>query len=592
MSFKLLVDQSATEDQFEYIKEETNNKSRPSYYVTGPYMMCEEVNKNKRIYDREEMHREAKRYKSEMIDTKRAMGELNHPSCITKSASILCEDGWKNVTEVSDTEKVYTLNPETKEIELHQITRKIDQAYEGKMFKIKGRNIDTLVTPTHKFLVMHRYNKYSYVTIEEIFNNRTKYNHSYIPKRGIWNADTPEFFTLKGIPNVSKKGNYNIDPETDSKINYETFVQFLGIWLAEGWTSSDKDTIVAISQKKEDVKEKIRNLLSKFPEEMKWKEFNVENGSTTFMLYDLRLATFLKENFGTNCYNKKIAKEFKNLSAPLLEEMIYWFNLGDGRFNAVIQECGEYEIRNIFSTSKQLILDFNEILLKSGASGNITTIITEADYTFADRIIKSENKVPLYLLNIGKTNGIHLDERFLKIEEVEDFDDRVYCVTVQNENFYCMDNGKVFWTGNSPDVSLERACHLVTELRNEGNVYIGKSKLLSTPSGLIVQALIDDGVKIGMSTRALGKLNEQYNGTSRVSDFRLVAVDCVADPSCPKAFVNGILESKEYVLAEDGSFEESYDRFQERISQLPRKNVEDYLKEQIIDFFGKISKVM
>jgi hypothetical protein len=145
---------------------------------------------------------------------------------------------------------------------------------------------------------------------------------------------------------------------------------------------------------------------------------------------------------------------------------------------------------------------------------------------------------------------------------------------------------------STPDVSLERACHIVTELRNEGNVYIGKSKLLSTPSGLIVQALIDDGVKIGMSTRALGKLNEQYNGTSRVSDFRLVAVDCVADPSCPKAFVNGILESKEYVLAEDGKFEESYDSFQDKISRLPRKNVEDYLKEQIIDFFGKISKVM
>lgn len=145
---------------------------------------------------------------------------------------------------------------------------------------------------------------------------------------------------------------------------------------------------------------------------------------------------------------------------------------------------------------------------------------------------------------------------------------------------------------SSPEVSLERACHLVTELRNEGNVYVGKSKLLTTPCGLIVQALIDDGVKIGMSTRALGKLNEQYNGTSRVSDFRLVAVDCVADPSCPKAFVNGILESREYVIAEDGTFEESYDSFQERISKLPKKNVEDYLKDQIMEFFQKISKVM
>ena len=103
MSFKLLVDQSATEDQFEYIKEETNNKSRPSYYVTGPYMMCEEVNKNKRIYDREEMHREAKRYKSEMIDTKRAMGELNHPSTPDVSLERACH----LVTELRNEGNVY-----------------------------------------------------------------------------------------------------------------------------------------------------------------------------------------------------------------------------------------------------------------------------------------------------------------------------------------------------------------------------------------------------------------------------------------------------------------------------------------------------
>lgn len=145
---------------------------------------------------------------------------------------------------------------------------------------------------------------------------------------------------------------------------------------------------------------------------------------------------------------------------------------------------------------------------------------------------------------------------------------------------------------SNPEINLDRACHLVTELRNDGNVYIGRSKILSTPCGLIVQALIDDGVRIGMSTKALGKLNEQYNGTNRVSDFRLVGVDCVADPSCPRAFVNGILESREFVIAEDGKYEESYDSFQERISKLPRKNVEDYLKVQIMEFFQKISTVM
>lgn len=142
------------------------------------------------------------------------------------------------------------------------------------------------------------------------------------------------------------------------------------------------------------------------------------------------------------------------------------------------------------------------------------------------------------------------------------------------------------------EVDLERACHMVVDLRKEGNTYFGKSKVLSTPTGMIVRSLINDGVKIGMSSRALGKLTEESNGINRVTEFRLVAVDCVADPSCPSAFVNGILESKQFVLREDGRLEEHFDRFTNSISSLPRKDVDSYLKEQIIEFLSKISKVL
>jgi hypothetical protein len=142
------------------------------------------------------------------------------------------------------------------------------------------------------------------------------------------------------------------------------------------------------------------------------------------------------------------------------------------------------------------------------------------------------------------------------------------------------------------EVDLERACHLVVDLRKEGNTFYGKSKVLSTPTGQIVRSLIQDGVKVGMSSRALGKLNEQSNGINKVSEFRLVAVDCVADPSCPSAFVNGILESKQFVLKEDGRFEEYYDSFSNSISSLPKKDVEKFLKEQILTFFNKISRVL
>lgn len=580
-----LIVESPSYDLKVLINEQHRN-SPSEMFLTGPYLLAAEANRNKRIYPLVEMQNEVSRYDKEMIKEKRATGELNHPSCHTNSASILTEDGWKNITEISETEKVYTLNPETREIELHQITRKIEQEYKGKMFRIKGRNIDTVVTPTHRFLLIDRYNKPCFVTIEEIFNNRTKYNKHHIPKRGNWNVETPEFFTLKGLNDVPKKGNYVIDPEIDSNIDYTTFVQFLGIWLAEGYTTQDSNTTVGITQRKEEVKEKIRNLVSKFPEEMKWVETTKTCGTTTFTLRDLRLATYLKENFGTNCYNKRIAKEFKNISSELLEEMVYWFNLGDGRFSTTFHENG-YIQRNIFSTSKQLMLDFNEVLLKSGGCGNVTEIISDVDYKFADHIILSENKVPLYQLNISTTQGIHLDERFLKIEEVNDFDDRVYCVTVPNENFYCMDNGKAFWTGNSPEVNLERACHMVTELKQDGNLFYGKSKILSTPMGQIVRSLVMDGVKLGVSSRALGKVDEK-NGIGHVSDFRLVAIDVVADPSVPTAFVNGIMESKQWVLAENGEFEPLYDRFEKNIATLPKKNTDAYLREQFVAFINAL----
>jgi hypothetical protein len=141
----------------------------------------------------------------------------------------------------------------------------------------------------------------------------------------------------------------------------------------------------------------------------------------------------------------------------------------------------------------------------------------------------------------------------------------------------------------SADVNLERACHIVTEMRRDGNVFYGKSKVLTTPLGLLVRSLIQDGVKVGMSSRALGKLEEQDNGVNRVTEMRLVAIDCVADPSFPKAFVNGILESKQYVLEADGKFQELYDSFESSISKFPRKDLEKYLKEQIMTFFKKLT---
>ena len=140
---------------------------------------------------------------------------------------------------------------------------------------------------------------------------------------------------------------------------------------------------------------------------------------------------------------------------------------------------------------------------------------------------------------------------------------------------------------SSADVNLERACHMITEFRETDEGFYGKAKVLSTPCGQILRALINDGVSIGMSTRALGSLKEG-NDYNLVENMHLVAVDAVADPSYSKAFVNGILESRSYVIDQDGSFEEIYDNFDKAIKKLPKKEMDSYLREQVLKFINAL----
>ena len=139
------------------------------------------------------------------------------------------------------------------------------------------------------------------------------------------------------------------------------------------------------------------------------------------------------------------------------------------------------------------------------------------------------------------------------------------------------------------EVDLERACHIVTEMRQDGNIFLGKSKVLQTPCGTIVKQLVTDGVRVGMSSRALGKIDQEGDGEiGHVTEMKLVAIDCVADPSYSEAFVNGILESKQWILNKNGDFEEYYDQFEESLNKLPRRDVDEYFKNKFIEFIKNI----
>jgi hypothetical protein len=100
---------------------------------------------------------------------------------------------------------------------------------------------------------------------------------------------------------------------------------------------------------------------------------------------------------------------------------------------------------------------------------------------------------------------------------------------------------------DGPQINGDRVSHLITEMKRDGSNFIGKAKILSTPMGEIVKTFIDEGVKVGVSTRGLGSVKPTRDGIMEVqNDFHLATVDIVTDPSGPDCFVNGIMENTEY----------------------------------------------
>jgi len=133
-----------------------------------------------------------------------------------------------------------------------------------------------------------------------------------------------------------------------------------------------------------------------------------------------------------------------------------------------------------------------------------------------------------------------------------------------------------------PTVNLERASHMITALYPDGKNFVGEAKVLSTPMGNIVKSLMDEGAKLGVSSRGMGSL-EQKNGANYVRDdfYLATAADIVSDPSAPSAFVEGIMEGKEWVWTHGALLEADLVEMKERINTKIRKK---QALEQNIEF--------
>ena len=142
---------------------------------------------------------------------------------------------------------------------------------------------------------------------------------------------------------------------------------------------------------------------------------------------------------------------------------------------------------------------------------------------------------------------------------------------------------------SGPTINLERVSHMITDLTKDGTNYIGEAKIMDTPYGKIVKNLMDEGAKLGVSSRGMGSLKQ--NGDSQVvqKDYHLAtAADIVADPSAPDAFVEGIMEGKEWVWDNGVLREAQVNEYKEEISKTSKADLEGAKLKIFADFLSKL----
>ena len=212
-------------------------------------------------------------------------------------------------------------------------------------------------------------------------------------------------------------------------------------------------------------------------------------------------------------------------------------------------------------------------------------------------ITEVNDNVKLVTEEVNGEKQYHIDGIFMQAEQ-KNRNGRVYPQkTLMKEvkrynNEYVKTNRAMGELGHpdGPQLNLERVSHLIKELRVDGNDIYGRAKILDTPYGKIVKDLVKEGVKIGVSSRGMGSL-KQVNGVNEVQeDFNLAAVDIVADPSAPNAFVEGIMEGKEWVWENGILTARRIESYKKQIKSASKSNLEEAKLYAFADFLSNFMK--
>jgi len=214
------------------------------------------------------------------------------------------------------------------------------------------------------------------------------------------------------------------------------------------------------------------------------------------------------------------------------------------------------------------------------------------------KLIKEHTEQVKYLVEekLGKGKEYFIEGVFLQ-SNLKNRNGRIYPVEildteVKRYNDEYVNKNRAFGElghPDSPTINLDRVSHMIKSLRREGDNFIGKAKIMDTPYGKIVKSLIDEGATLGVSSRGMGSLDRKGDIAYVGKDFTLAtAADIVADPSAPNAFVEGVMESKEWVMVDGKFVEKDLREAQAAIRAASSRNLEEAKLKVFMNFLAKI----
>ena len=352
------------------------------------------------------------------------------PYCYDEETEILTNNGWKFFKNLTKDDKVAAFDLETEEMRFELPSEIIDFKYNGEMIFFRGTNLNLIVNPEHKMLVKRKVvrkellkhpekshirinEKWKLIEAKEILNNFSKQKWR-MRKSFKWNGKEQEYFELqeRRPKKYASKIPFNI-----GKVKMNDWLEFLGWYISEGYTG--KKGLVAICQSRDNHNywNEIRECLDKL--NLKYSE-----DERKFRIYSTQIQEWLDKNVGKGAYNKKIPKQFKDLSIEHLNHLLDSLMRGDGWF-----KDGKYA--GYASVSKELLDDVQEIGMKCGYTCTVT----------------------------GNSVNFHKNVVFPHIvlkPKVIDYKGKIYGVTVSTGIIVVRRHGSVLISGNSIGYSIQK----------------------------------------------------------------------------------------------------------------------------------------